>query len=137
MLIFGLTAPEVNEIRTHGHNPKKYYESNADLKRILNMIRDGFFTPDQPDTFKHIFDLLVNHGDHFLLLADFEAYIDTQKEAARLFLDKKEWTQKSILNVARIGKFSSDRTIAEYAKEIWNVKSIPIEIIEPRLDPRH
>jgi starch phosphorylase len=71
-----------------------------------------------------------------MLLADFEAYIEAQRKAAKLFLNQEEWTRKSILNVARVGKFSSDRTIAEYAKEIWNVKSVPIEINESRLERR-
>jgi glycogen phosphorylase len=99
---------------------------------MLDQIASGYFSPGNPELFKPIIDSLLYKGDPFLLLADFEAYAECQKVVSKAYLNSEEWTRKSILNVAHIGKFSSDRSIAEYSKEIWNAKPVPVEL-EPDL----
>ena len=133
IFIFGLTADEVLKLKKTGYNPREYYERNVDLKKIIDMIANGFFSPWNPQLFKPIIDSLMS-TDNFMLFADFDAYVKCQSVVSQNFLDVEEWTRKSILNVANTGKFSSDRAIGEYAKDIWNVKSVPIEIeAEPPL----
>jgi glycogen phosphorylase len=128
IFIFGLTAEEVQNLKNSGYNPMQYYERNPALKKVLDQIASGYFSPGNPELFKPIIESLLYKGDPFLLLADFEAYIECQKVVSKAYLDQEEWTRKSILNVAHIGKFSSDRSIAEYAKDIWNVKPVHIEL---------
>lgn len=118
--IFGLTTDEVDQLRRDGYNPWDYYHGNWELREALDMLHDGFFAPDDHNRHKPIFDLLTQHGDHYLLLADYAAYIAAQEQVDALYLQPDEWTRKSILNVARMSKFSSDRTIGEYARTIWN-----------------
>jgi starch phosphorylase len=122
IFIFGATTEEVASIKQGGYNPWSYYESDPELRQALEMIRDGYFSPDQPDLFKPLVDSLLHGGDNYLVLADFRPFVDMQEKVAQAFRDRASWTTQSILNVARIGKFSSDRTIAEYAEEIWDVK---------------
>ena len=88
------------------------------------MIDSGYFSPDAPDRFRPIFDALTTYGDHYLLLADYASYIACQERVDALYRDPDEWTRRAILNVANMGKFSSDRTIREYAERIWNVKPV-------------
>ena len=88
------------------------------------MIGNGFFSPDEPNRYQAIIDNLLNKGDNYLLLADYASYIATQDEVGRIYQNQEEWSRRAILNVARMAKFSSDRTIAEYAKNIWQVKSM-------------
>jgi len=92
------------------------------------MIGNGFFSPENADLYTPIIEMLLNQGDHFMVLADYAAYIDCQEKVSELYKNKTEWTKKSILNVANMGLFSSDRTIAEYAEEIWNIKPVNIEL---------
>jgi glycogen phosphorylase len=122
IFIFGLTTPEVAELKANGYNPWDYYHANAELREVLDMIVSGFFNVDEPNRYQAIFDTLLHKGDNYLLLADYQSYIDTQDKVAALYQNQEEWTRHAILNVANMGKFSSDRTIAEYAKNIWNVK---------------
>ncbi len=123
IFIFGLTADEVMQKKTDGYNPWDYYNSNSDLKRVLDMISDGTFSPDDNDRFKPlVLDSLLNGGDQYMLLADFDSYIKAQEEVSKCYQNQDAWIKKSIINVANMGYFSSDRTIAEYADEIWNVK---------------
>lgn len=136
MFIFGLTADGVARQREKGYTPAMFYENIPELKRVLDMIASGYFSPDQPDLFQPLFDLLVKKGDFLMLLADYEAYIHAQNHAAAEFKNEEEWTRKAILNVARMGMFSSDRAVAEYARDIWGIEPVPIEIKEPRLDAR-
>jgi starch phosphorylase len=91
------------------------------------MISGGTFSPGNPDQFKPISDLLLNQGDYYMLLADYESYIECQDKVSELYRDKKAWARKSIINTASMGKFSSDRTIAEYAEEIWDVTTLAVE----------
>lgn len=127
IFIFGLKADEVLNLKKTGYNPREYYEKNANLKKVIDMIANGFFSPWNPQLFKPIIDSLMS-TDNFMLFADFDTYIKCQSIVSQNFLDAEDWTRKSILNVASTGKFSSDRAIAEYAKDIWNVKSVPIEL---------
>ncbi len=127
IFIFGLTAEQVLEKKKSGYKPMEYYERIPALRKIIDMISSGYFSPQNPELFKPIVDSLQNQ-DAFLLFADFEAYIRCQKTVSEAFLNPEEWTRKSILNVANVGKFSSDRTIAEYAREIWDAKPVSIQM---------
>lgn len=123
IFIFGLEAEEVERIRASGYNPRMIYENNSNLKRIIDMIASDYFNKNEPGIFRHIVDSLLYH-DYYFVLADFQSYIDKQAEVESEYRNVDRWTKKSILNVARIGKFSSDRTIKEYAEEIWKVKPL-------------
>jgi len=124
IFIFGKTTEEVADIRATGYQPRLIYERNAELKRVLDAIRDGAFSPDEPGRFQQIYDTLVNWGDHYLLLADYESYVETQAKVDALYRVADEWTRRAVLNVAGMGAFSSDRTIAQYAHEIWKTKPV-------------
>ncbi|RZL84459.1 MAG: glycogen/starch/alpha-glucan family phosphorylase, partial [Variovorax sp.] len=126
IFIFGNTTPEVAEIRAKGYQPRDYYDNDLELKRVLDAIRDGAFSHGEPARYQQIFDTLVNWGDHYLLLADYASYIETQEKVDALYRDADAWTRKAILNVAGMGAFSSDRTIAEYAHEIWHTKPVTL-----------
>ena len=125
IFIFGLTAAEVAKVKTNGYNPWDYYHANGELREVLDMIGSGFFSPDEPDRFKPIVDTLLQHGDHYLLLADYAAYIDCQDKVDMAYRNQEQWVRSSILNVANMGKFSSDRTISQYAQQIWDAKPVP------------
>ncbi len=121
IFIFGLTADEVDRLKPQ-YNPWVYYHGNNDLRRALDMIRDGAFSPYNRGLFRPIYDSLLHGGDHYLLLADYASYIEAQQRVEQTYRNPADWTRKSILNVANMGKFSSDRTIQQYADEIWGVK---------------
>ena len=122
--LFGLQIDEIAELRKIGYNPRGIYHRSPDLKKALDMIADGSFSPATPDLFKPLVESLLDHGDSYLVLADFASYQACQNEVGRLYLDQTEWTRRCILNTAGMGKFSSDRTITEYARDIWNVKPV-------------
>jgi starch phosphorylase len=124
--IFGLLADEVIKLRSNNYNPKEYYEKNENLKRVIDMISSDFFNEKDPGIFKPIIDGLMNQ-DYYCLFADYQSYIDTQDKVSSLYTNVEEWTKKSILNVARVGKFSSDRSIKDYAEKIWKVKPVKIQ----------
>ncbi|WP_306535961.1 glycogen/starch/alpha-glucan phosphorylase [Geobacter sp.] len=126
IFIFGMNAVEVEDLRRRGYNPLDYYHQNAELKKVLDMISAGHFSPGNRDLFRPLVDTLLIQGDHYMLLADYASYVACQEEVSRLYLDRNQWTRKAILNCAGMGKFSSDRTIADYAREIWGVK--PLEV---------
>jgi starch phosphorylase len=127
MFIFGLTAEEVKQLKRSGYRPAEYYERNPDLKRIIDMISSGYFSPSNQDLFKPIVESLLG-VDAFLVLADFDAYVRCQARVSKEYLNPEEWTRKSILNVSGMGKFSSDRSISEYARDIWHASSVPIQM---------
>ncbi len=127
MFIFGLKTHEVAELRPR-YNPWDYYNANQELKRVLDMIRDNAFSHYEPGIFQPIWNSLMEQGDRYLLLADYASYIEAQDRVNALWKNPTEWTKKSILNTARSGKFSSDRTIRQYADEIWKVKPVTIEV---------
>ncbi|MBU2623598.1 MAG: glycogen/starch/alpha-glucan phosphorylase, partial [Proteobacteria bacterium] len=124
IFIFGLTAEEVSA-RRQDYNPREYYAKDPLLKRAIDLIREGFFSPEEPDIFHSLVDLLLN-DDRYFILADFEAYYNCNREVDALYRDQDAWTQKAILNVARMGKFSSDRTIMEYNRDIWHAEPWPV-----------
>ncbi|CAA6604387.1 glycogen phosphorylase [Rhodospirillaceae bacterium LM-1] len=124
VFFFGLSAQEVQDTRHLGYNPWDVYNKDPELKQALDQIASGVFSPDQPDRFRPIFDALTHGGDFYMLLADFAAYCEAQSKVDDLYRDSEGWTRKAILNVARMGKFSSDRTVSEYAEHIWNVAAL-------------
>ena len=124
IFIFGLTTPQVAELRANGYSAWDHYNGNDELKQVLDMIGTGFFSVEEPDRYRQIFDNLTQHNDYYLLLADYASYISTQDKVGLLYQDKDEWTRRAILNVANMGKFSSDRTIMEYAENVWNVEGV-------------
>ena len=126
IFIFGNTTDEVDALRTHGYQPRRIYEDNAELKLVLDQLRDGVFSPDDKARFQPICDTLVNWGDHYLLLADYASYVAAQDQVDALYRQPEEWTRKAILNVAGMGVFSSDRTIAEYAEQIWHAEPLKL-----------
>jgi len=130
IFIFGLKTDEVKETRLSGYNPKAIYESDPELKEVLDMIKGDFFNDDEPGIFQHLYDDLVIYGDNYMLLADFRSYIDAQDKVDEMYRDSFQWTKMSILNTARSGKFSSDRTISEYAKDIWDVEAVKVDVNE-------
>lgn len=119
IFIFGLKEEDVDQLRREGYNPWDYYNANDELKKALDQIRDGFFSDGDKKLFEPIINALLHEGDYFMVLADYEAYVNKQKEVSELFKDQDEWIRKAILNTANIGKFSSDRTINDYNDEIW------------------
>jgi starch phosphorylase len=124
IFIFGLTSEEVDRRRQAGHNPWDYYHGDPELKQALDAIRTGHFSPEAPALFEPIWKALMEEGDRYLVLADFRAYLAAQERVAQIFRDPAEWTRRSILNTARMGKFSSDRSVAEYAAKIWKIKPL-------------
>ncbi|HUA32274.1 MAG TPA: glycogen/starch/alpha-glucan phosphorylase [Candidatus Binataceae bacterium] len=117
--LFGLTAEEIAEMRRAGsYKPHSYYESDPRLKRVLDELASDRFCPKEPGLFRWIRDLLLDRDEYFLL-GDFGPYVDTQSEISKLYVQEEVWIKKAILNIARVGRFSSDRTVAEYAQEIW------------------
>ena len=124
--LFGLTVGQVQELRRRGYNPWEYYRSNKELKGVIDAIASGTFSPGEPRLFQPVVDSLLNGGDPYLVLADFADYLATQERVSKAFLDYEQWTRMAILNVARTGRFSSDRTIREYAEEIWKVGPNPV-----------
>jgi len=126
IFIFGLTAAEASDLSSY-YNPWDYYHGNGELKQALDMIGGGFFSPDDPERYRSIFDTLTVGGDRYLLLADYAAYIACQEQVDALYRDTQQWMQKAILNVAGMGHFSSDRTIGEYAEKIWKMKPVKVE----------
>ncbi|MBI3526029.1 MAG: glycogen/starch/alpha-glucan phosphorylase [Betaproteobacteria bacterium] len=125
IFIFGMTADEVTQLRAAGYNAWDHYDGNEELKQALNMLRDGYFSPEDRERYKPVFDQLTYHGDHYLLLADYASYIACQETVGDLFRNPSAWMRKAILNVAGMGRFSSDRTIRQYAETIWHVTPLP------------
>ncbi len=121
IFIFGLKTPEVQTLRQTGYQPMRLYEGNAQLKAVLDAIAGGQFSPDEPGRYRGLVDSLLWGGDHYLLLADYESYVATQARVDELYRQPAAWAACAVANVAGMGAFSSDRTIREYAKQIWNI----------------
>jgi starch phosphorylase len=126
MFIFGLTADEVKRRRAT-YNPWDIYHGDAEIRRALEFIERDFFSMNEPGIFRPLVGALLSGGDHYMLLADLRDYIRAQERVDATYKDRDEWSRKSIINVARAGKFSSDRTIHEYASRIWHVE--PCEVV--------
>ena len=127
IFIFGMTTPEVAAVRAAGYQPARIVEQIPELSAVLQAIRTGLFNPEEPERYQAIFDTLVTWGDHYLLLADYASYVEAQAKVDAAYLDPKAWAIMALRNVAGMGPFSSDRTIAEYAEKIWNSPSLQIE----------
>ena len=124
IFIFGLTTPEVAATRAAGYQPRQALDACPELEQVLVAIRDGDFSPAQPQRYQNIYDALVNWGDHYLLLADYASYAAAQDAADAAYRNPDAWTLKTLHNIAAMGPFSADRTIAQYASEIWKTKPV-------------
>jgi starch phosphorylase len=120
IVIFGLTTAEVNDKRTRGEQPRATIEASPRLKEVLDSIASGVFSPDDPNRYRELIGGLYDH-DWFMVARDFDAYMAAQAEIDALWVDKKRWNAMAIRNTARVGFFSSDRTIRQYAQDIWDV----------------
>jgi starch phosphorylase len=125
--LFGLTTEEVGDLKAKGYNPWEYYNGNAELREVIDLIRSGGFAHGDSSLFRPLVESLL-YRDEYMLLADYQSYIECQEKVSRAYRDPEHWTRMSILNVARMGKFSSDRAIREYCEDIWHVKPVPIEM---------
>ena len=124
--IFGKTVEEVEDLRSSGYDPFSYYESDEELKAVLDWLSSDFFCPGKGGLISDLTKGLLDWGDPYLVLADYRSYINAQDLAGQLYLDQEQWASKAIHNVSGSGKFSSDRTIGEYAKEIWKLDPVPV-----------
>jgi starch phosphorylase len=117
--LFGMNVEEVTEKKANFYRPHEYYDTVPALKKAIDQISNGYFSEGDLNLFKPLIDNLLWH-DEYMVMADFQSYVDCQAKVSASYLDKENWTRMSILNVARSGKFSSDRSISEYAKNIWD-----------------
>lgn len=129
IFIFGLRAEEVEAHKTRGtYDPRVIYEEDEEIRNVLDLIQSNFFSLHEKGIFAPLLQNLLEWGDNFFVLADLRSYADCQEEVDRLYQNRKEWNKKSLLNIARMGKFSSDRTIQQYAQDIWNISSCPVDM---------
>src|SRR4030095_9094133 len=124
--LFGLSASQVVESRGW-YNPQWHYETESETRDALDLIASNHFSQNEPGVFAPILDTLLRHGDHYMHLADLKSYSDAHERLGKLYADQEGWCQKAVLNIAASGRFSSDRTIAEYAKEIWQTGPCPVD----------
>ncbi|XP_054684004.1 glycogen phosphorylase, liver form [Grus americana] len=134
LFIFGMRVEDVTELDREGYNAQEYYDRLPELKQAIDQIKSGFFSPNEPDLFKDVVNMLFHH-DRFKVFADYEAYVKCQEKVSELYLNSKSWTKMVIRNIAAAGKFSSDRTIKEYARDIWHVEPSDLKIPPPN-EPR-
>jgi starch phosphorylase len=125
--LFGLTADEVEATVARGYRPGEVAERDPELKAVLDLVGSGFFSPEDRRTFRPLVDALLNE-DRYLILADFRAYAEAQSRVVQAYLDPEDWTRMAILNVARVGRFSSDRTIREYSRGIWGIEPVEVRL---------
>lgn len=130
MFVFGLTVEEVEELYKKGYRPMDYIEGNLELKLCLEQIRDGYFSPEDPSLFKDIYNSIAYH-DTYLLCADYTDYLRAQAEVEAAYKDEQKWAKMMLMNIASSGKFSSDRTIREYARDIWGVEPSTVKLPPP------
>ncbi|XP_022324392.2 glycogen phosphorylase, muscle form-like isoform X4 [Crassostrea virginica] len=130
IFIFGMKVDEVEELKRSGYNPRHYYDTNPDLHLVLEQLNSGFFSPDKPGLFRDLYNSVMG-PDRFCLLKDYEDYIRCQDEVSKVFKNPLKWAKMCVLNIASSGKFSSDRTISEYAKDIWGVEPNDIKLPPP------
>ncbi|XP_054651882.1 glycogen phosphorylase, liver form isoform X2 [Dunckerocampus dactyliophorus] len=134
LFIFGMRVEDVAELDKKGYDAMSHYKKIPELKQVMDQITSGFFSPKNPDLFKDLTEMLFKH-DRFKVFADFEAYLKCQEKVSKLYQKPKEWTKMVVKNIAATGKFSSDRTIAEYATEVWGVEPTDLKIPPPN-EPR-
>jgi starch phosphorylase len=131
IFIFGLTADEVERRLTTGsHRPWELYRADSELAAVLDAIQSGDFVGDDRDAVRGVWSSLMEHGDRYMLLADFRDYVETQERAAQLYRDRRAWARAAILNIAAMGYFSSDRAILEYAEKIWGLEAVAVKTPE-------
>lgn len=135
IFIFGMTVEEVDKLAASGYKPQEYYQKDPELKQVVDQIASGFFSPENPDMFKDIANTLL-HNDKYMLLADYRSYIDCQDKVAACYQNPNEWGKKVVYNIASSGKFSSDRTIQQYASEIWNTPMAKDKLPAPYETPQ-
>jgi starch phosphorylase len=121
--LFGLTADEVSQRWAEGHHPRGIYESNPELREAIDLVAGGFFSNGDRDLFRPLVESLLTR-DEYMLLADYQSYLDCQRTVSDAYRNQDAWTRMSILNGARVGRFSSDRSIREYCRDIWHTTSI-------------
>ena len=126
IFIFGMTVEEVEALKARGYNPWDYYNRDEELRAVIDWLGSDFFTPGEHGAFGALHHSLLNGGDPFMVLADFRAYSDCQARIDRAYRDPAHWAKMAILNTARMGKFSSDRTIREYADQIWKLAPVRV-----------
>ncbi len=127
LFIFGLTVDEVQKLKAEGASPWTYYNSNENLKAVLDWLVSDYFMPSNPDAFMPLRKSVLDWGDPFMVCADYQAYCDAQDKLGEAYKDREKWAKMAILNTARMGKFSSDRTISEYASDIWHLSKLEPE----------
>uniref|UniRef100_A0A2H6N4Y9 Alpha-1,4 glucan phosphorylase n=1 Tax=Micrurus carvalhoi TaxID=3147026 RepID=A0A2H6N4Y9_9SAUR len=132
LFIFGMRVDDVEAMDKKGYTAKEYYDKIPELKQVIDQINSGFFSPNDPSCFHDVVNMLMYH-DRFKVFADYEAYIKCQGQVDQLYMNPREWTKKVIKNIACSGKFSSDRTITEYAREIWGVEPSAVKIPPPNI----
>ena len=126
IFIFGMTVDEVEALRSRGYNPRDTYEADEELRAVVDWLGSDYWTPGEHGAFGPLYGTLLSGGDPFMVLADFRAYSDCQQRVDAAFRDRAGWARRAILNTARMGRFSSDRTIREYARDIWSLSPMPI-----------
>jgi glycogen phosphorylase len=126
IFIFGLNVDQVRALDHKGYNPYQYYHQDEELKGALDWLCSGYFSPNDPHAFDSIRNSLLQGGDPYKVMADYRAYMDCQQRVSDAYQDKPRWARMAVLNTARMGKFSSDRTIQEYADEIWTLPAHPV-----------
>ncbi|HQL21148.1 MAG TPA: glycogen/starch/alpha-glucan phosphorylase, partial [Opitutaceae bacterium] len=126
IFIFGMTVEEVQALQARGYNPWDYYQNDEELHAVVDWLGSNYFTPHDGSAFSLVHHSLLHGGDPFMALADFRAYSDCQAKVDAAYRDKTRWARMAILNTARMGKFSSDRTIREYAEQIWSLPAVPV-----------
>jgi len=135
IFIFGMTVDEVEALWKKGYNPREYYEKNAELKQCIDAIASGYFCPEDPGLFRDLANSLLNH-DKYMLCADYEAYIKAQELVSKTYANTELWAKMSLMNIASSGKFSSDRTIEQYAREIWGIEPSREKLPAPYESPQ-
>jgi starch phosphorylase len=131
--LFGMTADEVQARKSEGYYPFAEYESNDQLREVIDLIGSGAFSDGDPTPFRPLLDALLYH-DEYMLLADYRSYVQCRNRVSEAFRDQERWTKMSILNVARMGKFSSDRSMREYCEDIWKATPVNIELHDFDID---
>ena len=125
--LFGLTVENLQKLHNGGYIPYTIYQDNSELHAVLNLIQDGYFSHGDLNLFKPLFDHLV-YSDEYFVLADYNSYVRCQETVSRIWKDKYRWAKMSVINTARMGYFSSDRSIEEYCDRIWKVRPMDVEI---------
>ena len=126
IFIFGMTVDQVEALKAKGYNPRDFYNADEELRAIVDWLGSNFFTPGENNAFSHVHHSLLDGGDPYMVLADFRAYSDAHIKVDTMYRDTAKWAKSAILNTARVGKFSSDRTIREYAEQIWSLPAVRV-----------